>query len=178
MSDLILYNQYKDARDLVWKILTQYKIVDFPFNISRLARKMNIDVNEVSYLPNGAYAVSYKSNGNAYIDYVPTDNVAADRFTLAHELGHILLDNFSKDGVNEYQEEQANMFAARLLAPMIIVREYDPKSAAELSDIFGISLESANIRFNRYLEIKKRNKFLTNSLEKEYYKIYTNSKAN
>lgn len=173
-----LYTNYKKVRDLALQILTQYRVTTFPVDIPDLAHKLNIQIHGVTYLPKNIYALSYNDNGATCIDFVSRNNVNADRFTLAHELGHILLDNFSKDGVNEYQEEQANMFAARLLAPMIIVREYDPRSAAELSDIFGISLESANIRFNRYLEIKKRNKFLINSLEKEYYKIYTNSKAN
>jgi len=177
MNDRFLYDSYRDARDVVWKVLTRYKVVDFPVNVSRLAQKLNIDVNEDAYLPNGLYAVSYSDGKKNYIEFVSSGNVAVDRFTLAHELGHLLLRHKSASSRKEYEEEQANIFAARLLAPMIIIREHDPSSAAELSDIFGMSASSANIRFNRYLEIKKRNKFLTNSLEKEYYNIYKSGRV-
>lgn len=177
MND-ILYTNYKNVRNLVWKILIRYKITNFPLDISALAHKLNIQIHEVAYLPKNIYALSYNDNGNKYIDFISRNNVDTDRFTLAHELGHILLHHNSKDGFTQYQEEQANIFAARLLAPMIVIRKCDPKSSYELSDIFGMSPESASIRFNRYLEIKKRNKFLTNSLEREYYTLYTKSKAN
>jgi len=91
MNDRFLYDSYRDARDVVWKVLTRYKVVDFPVNVSRLAQKLNIDVNEVAYLPNGLYAVSYSDGKKNYIEFVSSGNVAVDRFTLAHELGHLLL---------------------------------------------------------------------------------------
>ncbi|MCX4366477.1 MAG: ImmA/IrrE family metallo-endopeptidase [Clostridia bacterium] len=171
MSDL-LYNYYKNVRNFVWKILIKYKIVDFPIKIKDLANKLGVLVNKVEYLPNDFYAVSYNQNGINNIDYISSGNINTDRFTIAHELGHLLLQHKADKGYSEYQEEQANIFASRLLAPMIIVREHDPNTPDDLARIFGLSLESATIRYNRYLEIKERNKFLTSELEREYYNIY------
>ena len=171
MSDL-LYNCYKDTRNLVWKILTKYNVVDFPVKIKAFAQELGVNVNQVNRLPNNMYAVSYTHNDVTHIDYVSSGNINTDRFTVAHELGHLLLRHRADKAYSEYQEEQANIFASRLLAPMIIVREHDPKTPEDLARIFGLSLESATIRYNRYLEVKYRNKFLTSELEREYYNIY------
>lgn len=172
-----LYNNYKDARNLAWKILIEFKLVKFPINIIKLTNDLNIEVKQINAIPNGLYAVSYTINETTYISYVSSGNINTDRFTIAHELGHLLLKHKANKKYTEYQEEQANIFASRLLAPMIIVRKYDPNSPEELAKIFGLSLESATIRFNRYLEIKERNKFLTNTLEKEYYRLYCETKG-
>ncbi len=171
MSDL-LYNCYKDTRNLVWKILTKYNVVDFPVKIKALAQELGVNVNQVNRLPNNMYAVSYTHNDVTHIDYVSSGNINTDRFTVAHELGHLLLRHRADKAYSEYQEEQANIFASRLLAPMIIVREHDPNTPDDLARIFGISIESATIRYNRYIEIKQRNRFLTSPLEREYYNIY------
>lgn len=171
MSDL-LYNCYKDTRNLVWKILTKYNVVDFPVKIKALAQELGVNVNQVNRLPNNMYAVSYTHNDVTHIDYVSSGNINTDRFTVAHELGHLLLRHRADKAYSEYQEEQANIFASRLLAPMIIINEFAPNSPEDLAKLFGLSLESATIRYNRYLEIKERDKFLTSTLEREYYNIY------
>lgn len=63
------------------------------------------------------------------------------RFTLAHEVGHIMLEH-ENDGADE--EAEANLFAAELILPRILVRELQTRSgfkitACEIADIFGVS---------------------------------------
>lgn len=174
-----LYYAYKDARNLAWKILIDQKLVDFPVNVKNVVENLGINLKEVKQLPDNLFAVSFTHDKDTFISYVSSGNVNIDRFTIAHELGHLLLRHRAADkAYSEYQEEQANIFASRLLAPMIIVREHDPKTPEDLARIFGLSLESATIRYNRYLEIKERDKFLTSTLEREYYNLYQSRHLN
>ena len=170
-----LYFAYKNARNLAWKILINQKITNFPIDIKNVANKLGIIVIEAKHLPHKLYAISFSQNSQTYISYIPSNNINTDRFTIAHELGHLLLQHKAN---SEHQEEQANIFASRLLAPMIVINDLAPDSAEELSDLFGLSLESATIRYNRYLEIKDRNKFLTSTLEREYYNLYQSRHLN
>lgn len=75
-------------------------------------------------------------------------SLARRRFTLAHEIGHILLEH-GCDG--DRQEAEANCFAAELLAPRVLVHRLLELSDTavfpeDLHDRFGISLEAARLR--------------------------------
>lgn len=66
-------------------------------------------------------------------------------FTLAHEIGHILLEH-TDDG--DRQEWEADRFAAQLLLPRVLVEQLvrlweGTLSAADLSGIFGVSQSAA-----------------------------------
>ena len=64
------------------------------------------------------------------------------RFTLMHELGHIVLkDNKDEDG--------ADAFAAEILAPLAVIRHKHFKTAKEISDFFQLSMSASNISILR-----------------------------
>lgn len=70
-------------------------------------------------------------------------------FTLAHELGHIMLGHAGE--CEEVEEREANAFAASLLAPAIVFfylahRDGAPPSAEEMTVIFPLSREAAENR--------------------------------
>ena len=70
-------------------------------------------------------------------------------FTLAHELGHILLGHAGEDDVIE--EREANAFAAALLAPAVVFyylsfRDRRPPTTEEMCTVFPISHEAAENR--------------------------------
>ena len=89
-----------------------------------------------------------------------------DRFTIAHELGHLYLHfpaikssetgaamkaTRSIDITDEDQkraEWEANWFAAALLMPRDAVREYAAQGANYIAARFNVSLQAANIRLN------------------------------
>lgn len=67
------------------------------------------------------------------------------RFTMAHEVGHILLGH-EQDGPEE--EREADVFAAQLLLPRILVEQLvllwgNTLTAAELAELFGTSRQAA-----------------------------------
>ncbi len=84
----------------------------------------------------------------ALVLYQPGWTVARVNYTLAHEVGHILLDHTDAPG----QEKEANRFASALLipfAPMRVLRERgitDPRSIARF---FGVSLSAARVACER-----------------------------
>lgn len=95
-------------------------------------------------------------------DKIPT---SVKRFTIAHEIGHIVL-NHKNNLINEkIRETQASMFAARLLMPMCVLYECKVCCPKDIQNLCGVSFTSATYRFNRLELLKQRNKFYTDNLE-------------
>ncbi len=77
-------------------------------------------------------------------------------FTLAHEVGHILLGHMGE--APEAEEKEANAFAASLLAPAIAVRYLEQRDGApltgeRLSAYFFLSAKAAE---NRLRDLRRR----------------------
>lgn len=176
-----MYYDYKNARDLAWKILINYRLTKYPLDIRSLIKAFKIpllpysDVQSLSLaeLPQDAFTAPVK--GHIAIFYNPAMPYKRIRFTFAHELGHILLGHVpSPRGFpkNKPEEHTANIFASRLLMPAIIIRHYNLKSAGEITSFFDVSDEAADIRLKCSNVLKTRNKFLTSPLEREYYTVF------
>lgn len=83
------------------------------------------------------------------------------RFTQAHELGHVLLGHVYEgssprrdarfDGSTDYKERDANNFSAELLMPEKYVRHQASRitNIAELAEFFGVSPWAMKIRLER-----------------------------
>lgn len=74
-------------------------------------------------------------------------------FTIAHEIGHILL-NHSTD--EKHEESEADYFAAELLMPRVLVKETLAKNPGitfyEFSHIFGVSHSTSQVRMRECAE--------------------------
>lgn len=186
--DTLFYMEYMDARDLAWKILIDNNVVTFPVNIQEVINEYNIILvknSDAGQLlnkleisgDNDACAIRLKQR---YIVYNPDIYLPRLRFSLAHEFGHIVLGHIKKDSATpeetQHSEEQANIFASRLLAPAIIAKIENITTELQAAEFFGLSAESAAIRFKRLKELYERDKFLTSPLEKEYYNLYISHK--
>lgn len=117
-------------------------------------------------------------NGNKWIIvYDDTESRQRKRFTVAHELGHILLGHEMKKGyylrssyVNKpLLETEADMFASRLLAPACVLWGLDLHNADEISRICDMSISASKIRARRMEILYERNAFLMSPLEREVY---------
>lgn len=87
------------------------------------------------------------------------------RFTVAHELGHIVLGHVRhdsvacRDGVTLWnmgnqtepapEETAANIFASRLLAPACVLHALDIHTAGEIASVCGLSNMAAEARTKR-----------------------------
>lgn len=120
-----------------------------PVDVKAIATKLGVAVHQVRE-PGWAGAIQWKDN-TPYIFLKGDDPEGRQRFTLAHELGHLFLhddgamfrDNARFSG--DAREAEANRFAAALLMPMwmlepLVVRT--SRSLEDLAQIFGVSGEA------------------------------------
>lgn len=86
------------------------------------------------------------------------------RFTLAHEFGHILLFHISEVSPANYEQE-ANMFANRILMPLCVLKECKAFSAEKIAKLCGTTVTASENRLKRLNKIMERNKFYLSPLE-------------
>ena len=89
-------------------------------------------------------------------------SIPRQRFTVAHELGHCLLHkgnglyNREPSENDNPVEQEANVFASRILAPACVLWGIGVTSAKQISDICNISTQSAEFRWERLQELYDR----------------------
>lgn len=176
------YKKYQNARNGAWKILIDQHITQLPVQIVRICRNLDIAVKFNNNLTD-----KINSGRSTIIDSKPIIMVAPDckpqrrRFTIAHELGHIILGH-----IGEYElinrepspfdnpiEQEANVFASRLLAPACVLWGCDVQSAEDIAKLCDITPTAAKYRFDRYQILLKRNCFLSHPLERAVYSQFT-----
>jgi hypothetical protein len=107
---------------------------------------------------------------------LPQPEKLRQRWTLAHEIGHVHLEH-SED--NALQEQEANSFAGELLMPELVLLELRRRLGRELTvseagRLFGVSRSAAE---NRLRQIQRRNVFspyLKDELMAKYGKLISN----
>jgi len=162
LSNINLYDSLIDFQE-------ENNLIKYPLNLEELCRKnnwillpypdknkeefMSISEDGFSVLENGKYVINY----NKDVKYKGKELFTRVRFTIAHEIGHIVLGHhfFDKDYYNEFEniiEEQANTFAGNLLLPSIILQNYDFLSRHKdvVREIFQIGQWCCDYRFDLY----------------------------
>lgn len=184
-KDLIVpYRRYTEIRDTVWRLILGMGINKLPVKISKVLTDLNIALytyqnNYAEIADLGLEKLTKTSDGftvvrrNQYVVFYDNTQLPARiRFTLAHELGHIILESgFSRTSSGiEYttrnnepnkkdnpEETAANMFAARLLAPSCVLHELKLFTVEEIMQYCSISKAAAEFKLERMLLLEKRN---------------------
>lgn len=101
------------------------------------------------------------------------------RFTVAHEMGHILLGHVGRCTlVNQEKSKErsllgieceANAFASCLLAPACVLWGCGIYDAGEIAALCEISLQVAKVRANHLMLLCEEDSFLTSPLEQQVY---------
>ena len=188
------YRNYQNTRDAAWRILLDCKVDRLPVRLNDICRRLKIRV--LAYGQNTklieqaclSQAVHRTDGLTFYIGETPIvlfDEKmlpARAKFTVAHELGHIILGHVKPGGVttvnrephpnDEPEERAANIFAARLLAPACVLWGLDVHTTEEIMELCHISRQAAQFRANRMEELYQRNKFLISPLEREVYQQF------
>lgn len=175
------YTDYTASRDLTWEIMIREGITALPVMVGDLCKQMGIPVcfyNRSAECPGDGFAIQHR--GKMYIFVARDCSVERQRFTAAHELGHILLGHVGKyDLVNREPssadnpiEQAANVFASRLLAPACVLWALDLHTPAEIARLCKISYQAAAFRAARMELLYKRGKFLTSPLERRVYEQF------
>ena len=170
------YRKYKISRDLAWEILLREGVCELPVSTSRLCRQMGVNL---AYGEPGVGNDGFSTvvNGTMYIVIRQGMNAGRTRFTVAHELGHILLGHVGTYNLVNREpsksdnpiEHEANVFASRLLAPACVLWGCGVRTAEEIAELCNIGLQAAKIRSERMEVLYERNKFLTSPLERKVY---------
>ena len=166
---------YNKSRDLAWEILINNNISNLPINVEEICKNEKINLITFSrgqnfikeldleehVVDNDAFSI------RSIIFYDDTKPTQRQRFSIAHELGHIFLHMNPPGRATVYNREpspnddpietEANIFASRLLAPMCVIQFLNLNSAKEISEYCDISYTAAKLRFSRLCEIRKRN---------------------
>lgn len=176
------YKDYQKSRDAAWQLLIDLKIKELPIKTTDLCRSIGIPV-KVANIDSDIDGFTTIANGEPIIviNSAKTSNVGRMRFTVAHELGHIILGhvgiyelvNREPSPFDNSIERDANIFASRLLAPACVLWGCRVKSADDIAKLCNISFQAAQYRMERMKLLYARNKFLTSPLER---KVYSNFK--
>ena len=185
-------NEYYRILKLTWRVLLECNITELPVKVSSICKHYNIELvkykdaigaakNVVNYhVKVKSDGFTAKQNGKYFVFYNDMCNPGRCRFTIAHELGHILLGHVPRNGLVNREpslnddpiEQAANMFAARLLAPACVLYGCRVRTHEEISTLCNISLQSARYRSERMKELRKRKKFFTIKTERLVYEQF------
>lgn len=185
---------YKNSRDAAWQMLIKNRISSLPVSVqkickservklftyeegSALIRKLGLEEHTVE---NDAFSIGRR------IFYDDTKPATRQRFSVAHELGHIVLHNPTEATVYNREispsespiEREANIFASRLLAPLCVLHFLNLNSAKEVAEVCNISTTAAEIRYERLCKIRERDRatergcFLLSPLERKVFENF------
>ncbi len=175
-----VYGVYKKARNASWQALIDNKVESLPVDIVQIIRNNGIRLlknSQTNELRSGEAGISIFDGTQWFIVYDDLLPIGRKRFTVAHELGHIVLGHpliagfhaRTTGGSLPQTESEANIFASRFLAPACVLWGLNIHTSADISRICEISKEAAEIRAKRMDELYKRNMFLTSPLERRVY---------
>lgn len=188
------YKDYQNARDAAWRILIRFGICELPVRISDGIKEMGISLAPYSKsetflaglglagLMEETDGLSVRRGGEYYIFYRGDMIPGRIRFTVAHELGHIVLGhldhathttrNHEPRAGDTPIEQAANVFASRLLAPACVLHDLNALTPERISELCDISLTAARFRADRMGVLEKRDAFGMSPLEREVRKQF------
>ncbi len=170
------YREYINSRDLAWRVLINENVRELPVMVVKLCRQMGIRVNYFTPQTDSD-GFSTIVDGQAQIFVSDRCSRERQRFTVAHELGHILLGhvgayelvNREPSRGDNHVEQAANVFASRLLAPACVLWALDARTPEQIAALCRISRQAAEFRAERMTILYQRDKFLASPLERQVY---------
>lgn len=131
------YKLAKAKATEVWKTLGQGKI---PVQINDIVKALDIPVSEQDL---NIYGIArLHTNGTFYISFKKQMSTERKRFTVAHELGHIILEHITFTGESSQystisQEKEADCFAGNLLIPIDDLKKFMKNKDKSIEDVMN-----------------------------------------
>ncbi len=178
------YGIYQNVRNSAWQCLLDFGIDRLPVDLMKITRMAGIRVvrnSAVSILAPSEEGKSFFDGVDWVIVYDDRRPAERSRFTIAHELGHIFLgheltrlkyadmDEFERSAKSE---QQADLFAYRLLCPACVLWGISLRTAQEISQACRVDLSVACVRAARMKQLYKKRMFLSHPLEKRVYERF------
>lgn len=171
-------SNYHKVLNMSWKLLIKHKIDCLPVDLKKIISQENwllFSYKELPYsfnnLKKNYLGFALKTNDCIAIFYNDKLPFEIQRFTIAHEISHIILNNYNLP--KAIKEKEADMGSARILMPMCILYECKVSSAYEIATICQTSLEASKIRYDRLKQtLIPRNKWYKSTLELEVKQLF------
>ncbi|MBP8594942.1 MAG: ImmA/IrrE family metallo-endopeptidase [Ruminococcus sp.] len=173
------YTVYKEARAAAWRFLIENSVTELPVSFSSICQQSGIRIYRDTacvYLMPQEHGATFLNGGCFNVLVSGSDSLEEQRFTIAHELGHIFMRHPMNGsslgrtfGICHHpvspEEYQAERFAMDILAPACVLWALDVRSPEDIARLCRVSPNVAAYRAGRLRELRKRNKFLTDPLE-------------
>lgn len=183
------YDDYKRARDLSWRVLLDTGTRELPVKVSRICGAYGVTLRScqagapliralgLETQCGSSDGFTVRSGGRCYVFYNAEQQPGRVRFTIAHELGHILLGHLGDGDHTVYnrepspedapEEHTANVFASRLLAPACVLHALGAVTPEQIAAVCDISLAAAQFRAGRMGVLEQRGKYGVSPLERQ-----------
>lgn len=188
------YESYKRSRNAAWEILLACRVERLPVDLNIVLRHLEVRVYSysrsrellestgLSEVAKQVSGLTFYAGDRPVILYNEAETPQRIRFTIGHELGHIVLGHV-QPGEHTRQnreprpgdspaEQAANRFAADLLAPACVLWGLDLHRAEDIARVCKISIQAAQFRAERMEILYQRNKFLLHPLERAVYQQF------
>lgn len=179
---MILNNNYMTQKTL--ETFKRCNTRSFPFDCQHALRDYGYRVftyQELGQKNPELYELCISYSDEAYRDavarivaYNNTKPWSRIRFSLAHELGHIVLEHTQETAANE---TAANAFASHVLAPRIAIHYAKCANHAEVAHVFELSLEAADYAFQDYRRWRRMASYRISAIDQDMYDHFYDSQA-
>ena len=188
------YENYKKSRNAAWEILLACRVDRLPVDLNAVLKHLEVRAYSYSHgrdilADAGLADIAKQVSGLTFyigeqpvILYNELEMPQRVRFTIGHELGHIVLghvrpgehtrQNREPQPGDSPMEQAANRFAVDLLAPACVLWGLDLHRAEDIARVCKISIQAAQFRAERMEILYQRNKFLQHPLEQAVYQQF------
>lgn len=138
---------YCKATNAAYNLLIKQDVLEIPVNLnkllylckkrthlitySKMAARFNLTLAEYNSIVPSEFGFTMKKGNDNYIVYNEEKGYYTNRFTIAHEIGHIELEHKADDSV---AKREANCFARNTLCPVPFI---DTLKITNISDYMG-----------------------------------------
>ncbi|MDD4391102.1 MAG: ImmA/IrrE family metallo-endopeptidase [Eubacteriales bacterium] len=149
---------YRIATNMAYQTLSQCKNFSLPIRIKGIVR-IYPDVKILSYskadskyglssdmlMEQSEHGFTMLKRGRRIILYNEKKDIETKRFTVAHELGHCVLEHAKDDDTSN---KEANCFARNILCPIPVVKELQIETEDDYAGFFAVSEPMASASIN------------------------------
>lgn len=152
------------ARNKARQLLKEIGIKQAPVSIRQIVKHLqethDFNISAYGNLPKGTDALLHTDSTSSTLLFDPNNPENRKRFTIAHEIGHLMLDHTQhgwckrqEEGKKDPKEVEADEFAGELLMPLDLFKK-DLNSNIDIDALakkYMVSKEAAGVRASKLI---------------------------